>query len=191
MPSKKVFKTIIAPLKFNLLANLTTDELLERGHIPMGITVRAQITKADKSKQVMRFPIPKEVGTGRDGKPLRASKSFYTRTEVNKIWVQNLSTNGIEKLKAFLKGKEFKNLSFVVEELVTESKETRKWVTWKRRCIKNGTRAKALVVDKIDDKPFTELDYSDVVSVTDDMFFDACQYEAYSTEYVTPECVKH
>ena len=194
----KELKTIIAPLSMNLLANLSTEDLRERGHVPVGITICANRKKSDSNKTTVCIPIPKEIGSGKPGigknfgRRLSARRFIETMVRVPPIQIKTLSNGGLELLKEFVKTEQaFNNMSFFVQELVTQHVETEKFVTWRRRKIKNGSNSKALIIDKIDDVEFAKLKYRDIVEVADDMVYDACVFEQASINFVSPECTKH
>jgi hypothetical protein len=189
---KAKFKTVIAPLRFNLLKTISTEDLLQLGHIPMGITIRAFKRKNDKNSQKLRVPLPKDIGVGKDGRSLAAAKTINTSMEAHPISIKKLSPDGLEKLKVFLSTQPlFKDMSFIVTSLITESKATGKWVEWKRMRIKNGTNTRALIINSIDEKPFTKCDWMEIVAVADDMVFDACQFESCSYDLMSPDCKIH
>jgi len=187
MTAKKQYKTVIGPSGWDHFENVTTSEILDRGHRPIGIRLAGRTRNSKKDTIVAQ--VPADVGTSVKGYKIVARKNVSQRAEVNGPNIGNLKPGGLESLKKWLGSERmFSQFDFTVRQLTTQNRETEQICVWKRSLTKNGTKQKGLILVAVDNKPFTAIDYKEIVSAADDMVDSACKYLVNKIEYVSPHC---
>jgi len=167
-------KRIIAPEGFNRIVGCYFEDFVIHGHTPIYILAEYNVNKASGVTKIV-VKVPKEIQ-----KTLSCRGAFYITKTTNqyerspKLHLNFVSADlwdaAINKICSTW-GKET-----LVKEVVSKNRENLNVICWKRAHTENGRGGSQLVLDSVDDVPWTECHYKTQRAAAGELWVDTCEY---------------
>lgn len=180
-------KRIIAPNEFNLINGCYFDDFVTHGHMPIYLkTIYQKSVNADTKKTPVKISkdIQKtlscagEFWIGRMAETKERSPLLHLRYVSEELW-----DAAINKVCSTW-GKDA-----VVREMLTKNRDNGHIVSWKRGATENGNQASQLVLDSVNDEPWTVCHYKTQRAAAGELWVDTCEYMDSIRTIQVPTCV--
>lgn len=176
----KDFETVAAKVEYHKLFSWDERDLWNDGHAIEKIFVTGGNTMATKDTNYLDTT-GKDCGyrvpTVKGKKPVEGTISVSTRINTNCQMTRYFYKVGqLDNLMFQLAGdKNFRNVSFVVKELVTRNYKTGQVCKWKHGSAGDGTVRKSMILEEVDGKHYTELTRAEIFDAAAGMAESVCE----------------
>ena len=167
-------KRIIAPENFNRINTCYFEDFVTHGHLPVSLCTE-YIKKTDANKTKVVVPMPRAIQKSLSCRgEFYITKTTYQEERSPKLTVKYISGDSwdatINKICSTW-GKEA-----IVKEMVTKNRDTLAIIRWIRAATENGANPPQLVLDSVDDVPWTECHYKTQRAAAGELWVDTCEF---------------